>query len=151
MMFHYSDTAVHPSRFYRSNPLFGIRHCQRGINLFIFITISPFSAGKGIHTVMEESIELGLVPKNLSLVWNRVAGCRHIIRIGKFLRYHLKALGNPVKGIVNPTRSVLIFIRLQKLLRFLLSNISRFCKYTKKGLTPMSKSLLLLIISISFD
>jgi hypothetical protein len=42
---------------------------------------------------MEESIELCLVPKNLSLVWNRVARCRDIIRIGKFLRYLLKALG----------------------------------------------------------
>ena len=71
-MLHYSDTAIHTSRFYRSNPLFGIRHCQRGINLFVFIAISPFSAGKGIHTIMEESIELCLDSYRGVIVYTRI-------------------------------------------------------------------------------
>ena len=71
-------------------PLTRIRLCSRSKKARVFISVSPFPAGVGIHTIMEKRIELRLLPLQLTGMRHRVYRRRFIVRIRKILLSELQ-------------------------------------------------------------
>ena len=83
VVLHHGDTTVHTRSLHRSHPLFGIGLCQGRILGFGFVTEAPFQTRKGVHTVVEEGVELRFIPQNLAFTGNGMTRRRCIVGVGQ--------------------------------------------------------------------
>ena len=88
MVFHDCDAAAHSCGFDGFEPLTRVRCCGGCEASFSFVAVAPFPPGVGVHAVVEETVELGLVPSNLSCGGNGEDGARFVFRIRKNLVRH---------------------------------------------------------------
>ena len=62
VVFNHRDATLHAGFLCRFEPLFGIGLFRRGKQRAIFIAVTPLTSGIGVHTIVEEGIELRFVP-----------------------------------------------------------------------------------------
>ena len=80
------DTTAHAGVFGGLKPLLGVGHLGGGETIYVFITFTPFQTGVGVHAVVEEGIELCLLPFPLTVSGNREHWTWFVLRIGSDLR-----------------------------------------------------------------
>ena len=87
------NAAPHSSCLHQTQPLLRIG-CGSGLEeFFIFLSVSPFDIGKGVHSEMEKRIEFGFLPTDLILGRYGKNWSGLVVRIGKFLLLKRKRLG----------------------------------------------------------
>ena len=63
--------------------MFGIGFRQRRILRLGFVAEAPLQTCEGVHTVVEESVELRFVPQNLTFAGNGMTRRRRIVGVGQ--------------------------------------------------------------------
>ena len=85
VVLHYSDTASHACSLGCLEPLLGVGSGCRRKGIAVFVSIAPLATGIGVHAIVEEGVELGLLPLELARMWHGVYGRRLIIGVGQCL------------------------------------------------------------------
>lgn len=60
-----------------------IRHSSRCKYAFVFAAVAPFLVGVGVHAIVEEGVELRLVPFELALCGNGKYRTRFVVSINR--------------------------------------------------------------------
>ena len=90
VMLHHGDAALHARCFHRLEPLRRIRLCCRRKEGYVFTSQSPLAVSIGVHAVMEEGVELRLLPLHLAIAWNRENSVRLVVGIRQRLLLNLE-------------------------------------------------------------
>ena len=90
VMLYNSNTTIHTGSLHCCNPLLRIRHSQRSILRLSFIAIAPLQSCECVHTIVEKSVELSLVPQKLPVTGHRVYRKRCIVGVDRHLVIELQ-------------------------------------------------------------
>ena len=88
------DAAAHAGVFGGLEPLFGVGHTGGRETVFVFVAVTPFQTGVGIHAIVEEGVEFRFLPFELAGRGNGMHGGRFVVRVGEGLLLQVElALG----------------------------------------------------------
>ena len=83
VVLYYGYTTAHTASLDGFEPLARIRHSSRCKNAFVFAAVAPFLVGVGVHAIVEEGVELRLVPLELALCGNGKYRTRFVVSISR--------------------------------------------------------------------
>ena len=88
------DAAAHAGVFGGLEPLFGVGHTGGRETVFVFVAVTPFQTGVGIHAIVEEGVEFRFLPFELAGRGDGMYGGRFVVRVGEGLLLQVElALG----------------------------------------------------------